>query len=86
MHAIERPHLPRVGLLALGVLVAIVVLLLAAPRVGDLGVSATSDSSGTAASATATTINHSLTNGAAFTNAFASPFHVVVPWAKATGR
>ena len=47
MHAIERPHLPRIGVLALGaVLLAIVVLLLAASRVGDIGLSSSSASSG----------------------------------------
>ena len=40
MHAIERPYLPRIGVLTLGaVLLAVVVLLLAASRVGDVGLS-----------------------------------------------
>lgn len=90
MHAIERPHLPRVGFLALGaVLLAITVLLLAASRVEDIGVSSTSESTRAASvpAATAATINEARPVGSsAFTNAFASPFHVALPWPKATGR
>jgi len=85
MHALERPQLPRIGALALGaVLLAIVVLLLAASRVGDIGMSSNTASS---APAPTTAISHA---GPASSNwlmsPFASPFHVVLPWSAPTGR
>lgn len=79
MHAIERPHLPRIGVLALSaLLLAIVVLLLAASRVGDIG-------SGSASSGAATGLPTKIHTTAPaawswFTNPFAAPFRVVLPW------
>jgi hypothetical protein len=87
MHAIERPHLPRIGILALGaVLLALVVLLLAASRAGDIGLSSGSTSS--AATTTPPAEIHSMPAAASpwFTNPFAAPFHVVLPWNAATRR
>jgi ABC-type glycerol-3-phosphate transport system substrate-binding protein len=87
MHAIERPHLPRMASLALGaVLLAVVVLLLAASRVGDLGMSSTASSTPPAASTPATLHHAWRTSPSAFTNVFSSPFHAALPWASAPRR
>lgn len=87
MHAIERPHLQRVGVMALGgVLLAIVVLLLAASRVGDIGIgSGASSSARVIGPATAI---HRTSPGASswLASPFASPFRVVLPWMTATRR
>lgn len=85
MHAIERPYLPRIGVLTLGaVLLEIVVLLLAASRVGDVGLSSGSASSGTATGLPATI--HSAPMSSSFTNPFGVPFRVVLPWTAASRR
>jgi hypothetical protein len=81
MHAIERPHLPRIGVPALGaVLLAVVVLLLAASRVGDNGISFRSASSG-APTAPPAEIHSGLPVASSwFTSPFAAPVRVVLPW------
>ncbi len=87
MHAIEHPHLSRSGLMALGaVILAILVLLVAAARVGGIGANSRADTGGPAVGPRTTA--HSSWSPAAswYANAFASPFHVVLPWARATGR
>jgi preprotein translocase subunit SecG len=87
MHAIERPHLPRTGIFAVSaVLLAIVVLLLAPSRGGDIGLSSGSESS--AATTTTQAKIHSTAPAASswFTNPFAAPFHVVLPWNAAARR
>jgi hypothetical protein len=86
MHAIEHPHLPRMGVLALGAaLLAIVVLLLAASRLGGIGLSAGSASSGPAA---VPARSHSAPPAAAWAlnNPFASPFRVTLPWTTTSRR
>jgi hypothetical protein len=82
MHAIERPRLPRVGVVALGALaLAIVVLLLAASRLGDIGLSSHSASTDAATGASAQ--NRSAPPVASswlWSNPFKAPFRVVLPW------
>lgn len=81
MHAIERPHLPRIGILALGaVVLAIVVLLLAASRVGDIGWSSGAASSGAPAGPPAKIDSAAPAAPSWFANPFAPPFRVVLPW------
>jgi hypothetical protein len=91
MHAIERPQLSRVGVLALSaVLLAIVVLLLAAARVGEIGTTSGSVSaaaSGSGAAPLSAAANHARPAvGSWPANPFASPFRVVTPWPTATDR
>lgn len=87
MHAIERPHLQRIGVLALGaVVLAIVVLLLAAARAGDIGLSSVSASSGTATGPPATVRTAPSPAASWFANPFAPPFRVVLPWKTPTRR
>jgi hypothetical protein len=82
MHAIERPYLPRTGVLALGAvfLAIVLLLLLAASRVGDIGLTSSSGASGASTAPPAAT--HSAPSAASLwlTNPFATPFHVVLPW------
>lgn len=86
MHAIERPLLPRFGLLGLGaVLLAIVVLLLAASRLGDIGVSAGTASSGAVKAPAAHISRTPLAASSWFANPFAVPVHSV-PWPTAPRR
>ena len=81
MHAIERPYLPRVGLRTLGtVLLAIVVLLLAASRVGGIDANSTSAARGALLGRTAAAGRSGLVGSSWLTNGFASPFHVALPW------
>jgi hypothetical protein len=78
MHAIERPLLSRTALLALGaVLLAIVVLLLAASRLGDTGLSAGTASTGAPASPPATAPRTALVASSWFANPFVVPVHAV---------
>lgn len=87
MHAIERPRLPRIGVLALGaLLLAVAVLLLAGSRLGDLGPSSGSASGGPAASPPAPIHSAGAAASSWLTNPFAAPFHVVLPWNTAGGR
>ena len=87
MHAIEHPHLPRVGLMALGaLLLAIIVLLLAASRIGGIGANSTSATSGAATIQAAAVHRPGSAGPSWYANPFASPFHVVAPWAKPAGR
>jgi hypothetical protein len=87
MHAIAHPHLPRIGVLALGaILMAVVLLLLAATRVGDIRLGS---SPGSAAPATtrAATIHYGRPAISSWSaNPFASPFHVVLPWSNVARR
>lgn len=87
MHAIERPRLPRIGVLALGaILLAIVVLLLAASRLGDIGVTAGSASIGAVVSPPANTRSAPLVASSWFSNPFRVPFRVILPWNTPTRR
>ncbi len=87
MHAIERPHLSRVGLMALGaMLMAIIVLLLAASRLGGIGAASTSHAAGAAIGPKAAVHAQGPSTGSQFRNAFAPPFPVVLSWATPRGR
>lgn len=88
MHAIERPHLPRVGLLGLAaVLVAIVALFLAASVGREFGMSSGSSPGRGLAGKTARTSYQAGADSSAFTNVFVPPFHAVVfPWTEVDGR
>jgi hypothetical protein len=87
MHAIERPRLPRVGVLALGaVLLVIVVLLLTAYRIGDIRITSSSGSSTTATSPGAKIQYARAPASSWLTNPFISPFRVVVSWTTAARR
>ena len=87
MHAIERPHLPRIGVLALSaVLLTMVVLLVAASRLGDIGLGAGSASSGTVTGQPARVHSAPPPASTWFSNPFAQPFHVVLPWNAPTRR
>jgi hypothetical protein len=85
MHAIERPLLPRIGLLALGtVVLAFVVMLLAASRLGDLGLSA-----GSAANSAFTSPGAGIRippPASWYANPFAVPVRAVLPWSSANRR
>jgi hypothetical protein len=87
MHAIAHPHLPRTGVLALGVIVmAIAVLLLAASRAGDIRL-ASSPGSPAPATTRVTAIDQARPTPSLWsTGPFASPFHAVLPWSSAIGR
>lgn len=85
MHAIETPQLPRISVLALGaILLAIVVLLIAASRVADIGGSSGFSSGAATAPAAVASVRTATSPWSA--NPFASPFHVVAPWTTATRR
>lgn len=84
MHAIERPHVSRVGLMALGaVVLAILVGLLAAYRVGEIGGGSTSGVSGAVTGQTVAVHGSGSAGSSWYANPFASPFHVAFPWARA---
>lgn len=87
MHAIDRPHIPRLGLMALGaILLAIIVLLLAASRVGEIGANATPNATAAPVSHTATVHNWRPAGPSWLANPFVSPFRVALPWARTITR
>lgn len=89
MHALEHPHPSRIGLLTLGaVVLAIVVLLLAAARLGGIGASSRAAASLSASSpqATARTSWPAAWPRYFNSNVFASPFHIAFPWTRVRGR
>jgi hypothetical protein len=86
MHAIAHPHLPRIALLALGaVVLALVVLLLAAARLGDISPSSGSASSGAAAGAPAN-VHNAPAASSWVTTPFEAPFRLVLSWNPRNGR
>jgi len=87
MHAIDRPQLPRLGAFALAaVILAIVVPLLAATRVGDIGLSSGFGSSGAATAPAAGAPSASPTITSWFLNPFAAPIRATLPWSTAIQR
>ena len=87
MHALERPHLPRIGGLALGaVLLAIVVLLLAASQPSDIGVGSPPASSGAIAGPPAAAHGQALAAPSWFTNPLGALFRVGLPWGERAER
>jgi hypothetical protein len=87
MHAIERPRLPRISVLAVGaVLLAIVVLLLAAARVRDISLSSGSAPSGAKAGPPVTIHSARRAGSSWVTSAFAVQSRVVLPWNTTTRR
>ena len=87
MHAIEHPHLPRVGWMATGALVlAVIVLLLAASRVGGLGASHMSEASRATIGPQITVDGSGYARAFRSSSPFASPFHIAIPWTKPSRR
>jgi hypothetical protein len=83
MHAIERPHLPRIGVIALSAaLLALVALLLAAWRLGGTTMSSGVASSGASSVAPVEARSAVPATSSWFTNPFAAPFRVDTPWNK----
>ncbi len=87
MHAIDRPQLPRIGMLALSAaLLAIVIVLLIASRLGDVGAGLGAGSPGVATYPPATFNSMRPADSSWLANPFASPFHVTLPWTAANRR
>jgi hypothetical protein len=78
MHALDRQHFPRIGTIALAAtLLAIVLMLLAASRVGDIGIGGSSVGTSFATRPAASTPART---PIWVTHPFASPFRVTLPW------
>jgi hypothetical protein len=80
MYAMQRPHLPRLGLLALAAVLAMIVMLLAASRLGDVGTDSSSGATAAVPRQAVSSPTAAPTDTVWLRNAFASPFKIVSPW------